>query len=30
MLGGGFVKKTGPASVMWKQSSSRIPNLPGS
>ena len=29
MLGGGCVKNFGPASVMWKQSSMRTPNLPG-
>jgi hypothetical protein len=29
MLGGGCVKNFGPASVMYQQSSSRTPNLPG-
>ena len=29
MLGGGWVKNFGPPAVMYQQSSSRTPNLPG-
>ena len=29
MLGGGWLKNFGPASVMCQQSSRRTPNLPG-